>query len=205
MFDRAKRKRKTKDPCPGCFMHKALCICALIPSLQTKTRVTLVVHAKELKRTTNTGRLAVQALTNSEMRIRGGDCEALDLSDLIRDDYETVLFYPSEDAVELNADFLSKINRPVHLIVPDGNWRQASKVQSRHPELGQITRVKIGTENLSTHHLRAETTKEGMATLQAIAQALGILESVEIKTRLMALYSAKLERTMLGRGTVSAI
>ena len=65
------RKRKTKDPCPECFLHKNLCICSLIPDLETKTRVVLIVHAKELKRTTNTGRLALKSLKNSELRV---DC-----------------------------------------------------------------------------------------------------------------------------------
>lgn len=96
------RKRKPKDPCQTCFLHKDRCICDLIPNLDLKTRITLIVHAKELKRTTNTGRLALKALSNSEMRIRGVDRLTLDLSDLLSQSYRTFLFYPSDNAVELN-------------------------------------------------------------------------------------------------------
>lgn len=198
------RQRKTKDPCPICFMNKMRCICYLIPQLDLRTRLCLVVHAKELKRTTNTGRLAIKALVNSEMRVRGvgkNDFkEALDLSDLLSVEYRTLLFYPTDTAIELTRDYVQQDTRPIQLIVPDGNWRQASKVHYRHHELKQIPRVMIKTPNTSVDHLRTENTPEGMATLQAIAEALGIIEGAHVRDKLMALYDAKLQETLKGRG-----
>jgi len=198
------RKRKTKAPCQICFLHLDLCICHLIPKLDLKTRLCLVIHAKELKRTTNTGRLAIEALVNSEMRVRGEDTTPMDLSDLLSDRYRTLLFYPSAEALELNAEFMSLDPRPVQLIVPDGNWRQASKVHYRHKELSEIPRVMIRAPNLSRHHLRAETTAEGMATLQAIAEAMGVIEGSLARDQLMKLYEAKLQGTLIGRGQLKS-
>jgi DTW domain-containing protein YfiP len=172
----------------------------MIPSLNFKTRLCLVVHAKELKRTTNTGRLAVKALQNSEMRIRGEGREALDLSDLLTPQYRTVMFYPSDDAQDLTPEFVAQDPRPIQLIVPDGNWRQASKVHYRHQELKDVPRVMIKAANTSKYHLRAETTEEGMATLQAIAHAYSVIESAEAGNELMKVYNAKLEQTLIGRG-----
>ena len=194
------RKRKPQDPCQVCFLHKNRCICDSIPNLTLKTKVTLIFHAKELKRTTNTGRLALKALTNSEMRVRGEDREGLDLSDLLTPAYRTVLFYPSENAVELDQEFVSLSSLPIQLIVPDGNWRQASKVHYRHHELQDIPRVKISTPNTESLHMREETTEAGMATLEAIAHALGIIEGSEVENELMKFYRLKLEATLRGRG-----
>jgi DTW domain-containing protein YfiP len=194
------RQRKTKDPCPRCALHRDLCICEFIPQLDLRTRLCLVVHAKELKRTTNTGRLALLSLTNSEMRIRGQGREALDLTDLLSPEYRPLLFYPADDAVELNAEFVREDPRPICLIVPDGNWRQASKVHHRHHELKDVPRVMIKAANLSTHHLRQETTAEGMATLQAIALAIGVIEGPAAGDALMMLYEQKLRNTLIGRG-----
>lgn len=171
-----------------------------MPTLTLKTKLALIVHAKELKRTTNTGRLAVKALTNSVMRVRGLEHEALDLEDLLTPDYHTVLFYPAEDAIELTAEYVQQSKLPLQLIVPDGNWRQASKVHYRHHELKDVPRVKITTPNLATHHMRAETNEYGMATLEAIACALGIIEGASVKDELMAFYNRKLEATLQGRG-----
>jgi DTW domain-containing protein YfiP len=194
------RLRKTKDPCPNCSLNRALCLCSLIPSLHLKTKICLIIHAKELKRTTNTGRLALKALINSEMRVRGETHEPVDLSDLLVPEYRTLLFYPSEEARELTREFIAEDPRPIQLLVPDGNWRQASKVHGRHPELSDVVRVKISTANTSEFHLRVEHMEEGMATLEAIAEALAMIEGEEVGKKLRDLYQEKLRRTLQGRG-----
>lgn len=197
------RLRKTADPCPKCGLHKALCLCDVIPRLDLKTHVTLLVHAKELKRTTNTGTLALHALVNSDMFVRGTKPDPAGHSPTLQgrllEGYQPLLFFPADDASELTEGFVRELAAPVQLLVPDGNWRQASKVQSRHPELSGVPRVKISTPNLGQLHLRAEHTVEGMATLEAIAKAIGILESREAEAALLALYREKLERTAIGR------
>ena len=163
----------------------------------------MIVHAKELKRTTNTGRLALKSLVNSAMRVRGQTEAPVDLSDLLTEQYQTLLFYPSDDAVELTADYLKQFTKPFHLLVPDGSWRQASKVAIRHKELAQVPRVKISKPNLATQHLRAESFAEGMSTLQAIAEAYRVLESESVFEILNGVYKAKLQNTLRGRGQVS--
>ena len=196
------RKRKTKNPCAGCGLHPERCICALIPVLDLKTRVCLIVHAKELKRTTNTGKLAIKALRNSEMRIRGEGKEKLVVNDLLESPYRTLMFYPSPDAQELTSALVKESERPIQLIVPDGNWRQASKVNFRYPELNHLPRVMIKNVPTDRLHLRAEHSDEGMATLQAIAFALGVIEGENVKRLLLDLYENKLNQTLRGRGKI---
>jgi DTW domain-containing protein YfiP len=181
-------------------LTRTLCICGAIPRLDLTTRVCLVIHVNELRRSSNTGRLALRALVNSEMRVRGETRERLDLSDVLTYGYRTFLFYPTVDAVELDHELVAQDPTPIQLIVPDGSWRQAGKVHYRHHELKDVLRVKISTPNLAKFHLRAQHKPEGMATLQAIAHALGVIEGELVKARLMKVYDAKLERTLLGRG-----
>jgi DTW domain-containing protein YfiP len=134
------------------------------------------------------------------MRVRGLDRETLDLSDLLTPNYRTLLFYPSDDATELDQKLVNEITQPIQLIVPDGNWRQASKVHYRHHELKDILRVKISTPNSAKLHMRTETSEAGMATLEAIAHALGIIEGEKVKEELLNFYQLKLEETLKGRG-----
>ena len=195
----ALRKRKTKNPCARCGLNPLLCICQQIPKLQTKTRLLLVIHARELKRTTNTGTLSLEALPNSAMRVRGLTQTTLDLSHDMDPSYQPLLYYPSDTAVDLNSEFMRTIEKPVLLIVPDGNWRQASKVHLRHKELAGIPRVMIKAPNLATHHLRHESTSYGMSTLEAIARAMGVIEGRAVEEELMALYRLKLAHTLKGR------
>ena len=191
------RKRKTKNPCPVCRMHPERCICAQIPKLNLRTRLSLVIHFKELRRTTNTGMLAVHALTNSAAFVRGEAGKPLDLSPLLSDDYESYVLYPEEGALEIES---IRPRKPVHLIVADGNWRQAGKLNVRHPELRHLPRLKISAENKSENHLRKEHFQEGYSTLQAIAMAMGALEGPSTEASLLALFRAKLDATLEGRG-----
>ncbi len=192
------RMRKTKEPCPGCALHLARCICALTPSLDLRTFLTLVVHTKELKRTTNTGRLAVRALKQSEIVVRGNG--PVDLAAKIKPGFRPLLFFPGEGARELTKALVAETDLPVQLFVPDGNWRQAGKVAGRHPEIAHIERVMIKAPNTATEHLRAESSPEGMSTLQAIAFAYKELEGTTAFEALNGFYLAKLHATLVGRG-----
>lgn len=191
---------KINNSCPVCAASRTLCLCDVIPRIELKTKVCLVIHRRELRRTSNTGLLAMRALVNSEIRIRGAKRETLDLKDLLTPQYRSFLFYPSGDAVELNEALVALESTPIQLIVPDGTWRQARKIHSRHHELKDVQRVKISTKNNSVFQLRAQSRPEGMATLQAIAHGLGIIEGDRVRTQLMKLYRAKIERTLSGRG-----
>jgi DTW domain-containing protein YfiP len=134
------------------------------------------------------------------MRIRGEGRVTLDLKDLLTPQYRTLLFYPSDDAVELDKELVAQERRPIQLIVPDGTWRQARKIHSRQHELKDVQRVKIGPPNNSAFQLRAQSRPEGMATLQAIAHGLGVIEGDLVRAQLMKLYHTKIERTLIGRG-----
>lgn len=195
--------RKLQDPCPGCHSTRLQCLCGAIPRLDLPTRVCLVIHHRELLRSSNTGLLALRALVNSEMRVRGEGRANLDLADLLVSQYRTLLFYPSPDALELTTELVAQSSKPIQLIVPDGTWRQASKVHYRQSELADVTRVKIAKADAATFSLRAQHRPEGMATLQAIAHGLGVIEGESVKAQLMKLYRVKLERALIGRGVLN--
>jgi DTW domain-containing protein YfiP len=160
----------------------------------------LIVHAKELKRTTNTGVLATHALTNGEVLVRGRKDQPLSLASVLLPGFRPLLFFPTVGALDLTEDLVAESPLPIQLIVPDGNWRQAAKVAGRYPELATVPHVMIQRPNAEARHLRAESTPEGMATLQAIAQALAVIEGPLVGEQLMQLYRLKLERTLAGRG-----
>ncbi len=61
-----------------------------------------------------------------------------------------VLFYPTNDAVELDKALVMQERTPIQLVVPDGTWRQARKIHSRHPELKDLPRVKT-TRRITRH------------------------------------------------------
>jgi DTW domain-containing protein YfiP len=176
-----------------------------MPRLDLATRVCLVIHHREILRSSNTGLLALRALVNSDMRVRGEGRANLDLSAMLVPGYRTLLFYPAPDAVELTPELVAQSPMPIQLIVPDGTWRQASKIHYRQNELKDIPRVKIAKPDAASYSLRMQHRPEGMATLQAIAHGLGVIEGEAVKVKLMQLYRAKLARALAGRGVLKPL
>jgi len=189
--------------CPGCEIRKALCFCAAIPRIATQTRVVVLMHTAEEVLTTNTARLAVKALPNSEIRIRGRKTERLSTDGLRQDGREALLLFPSPTAEELNEAFVAGLTAPVNLIVPDGSWRQAQKMVRREPGLAGMRTVKLPLGPPSIYKLRIQPAEEGLCTLEAIARSLGILENPTAQRELEALLAVMVQRTLWSRGALS--
>jgi DTW domain-containing protein len=190
--------------CPGCEIRKPLCFCNAIPSISLNTRVIILMHTCEEVLTTNTARLAAKALTNSEVRIHGRRDERMQTDGLRVEGRTSLLLYPSPIAVELTPDFVSKIEAPIHLIVPDANWRQTTKFVRHEPAVKGIQHVKLPAGPPSEYRLRVQRDPRHLCTLEAIARALGILESVEAQQKLETLLRILVERTLWSRGKLPA-
>jgi DTW domain-containing protein YfiP len=181
-------------------MGVPLCICASIPRLTTRTSVIVLMHHREVKMPTNTGRLAHQCLVGSRLLLRGSKGSPAALGPSAAFSGTPLLLHPSEDAVELDPLFCAKVPPPHTLIVPDGSWRQASKMGHREPSLEAVLRVKLAPTEPSRYQLRKETKPGGLATIEAIARALGILESPEVEAELEKIFALMVERTLRSRG-----
>src|SRR5215471_1767884 len=101
------RRHKPHLRCSACRLHASVCICALLPRIETRTHVALVVHQLEARKPTNTGLLAVRCLRNAAVAYRGrpisDDAPGLDeLSDgaaLVPAGTRPVILYPHEGAL----------------------------------------------------------------------------------------------------------
>ena len=196
-------RSKRSERCVRCRMHVALCICGYIPRYDLATRLVLVMHRREEKKPTATGPLALEALSNSELRIHGHEERPLDLSDLNVPSRRTLLLYPADDAPVLSRELLSRDSRPVTLVVPDGSWRQAAKMGRRLPGLAHGEMVRLPEGVPTAWGIRRESQVEGLATFEAIARALGIIESPAVQSGLEALFRLMVERTIQTRGQVT--
>lgn len=181
-------------------MHEARCLCASIPRLETKAKVVVVMHCREWDKTTATAPLALAALPNSELHIHGARDQPIDVEHLLTEDRRLLILYPSEGAQPLTSEFIAGDPRPVTLIVPDGNWRQAARVARRIPALAASERVYLPEGRPTAWGLRHEPKAGGLATLEAIARALGILEGPEVAERLERLLAESVYQTHLTRG-----
>ncbi len=194
------RRRNNAQRCARCRLHLADCVCAHIPRLALSTRVALVMHHRETTKTTATGPLALAALTNSELYIVGQRHAPLDLRPLHSQDRRVVVLFPAEHARTLNRTFIAEDPRPITLVVPDGSWRQARRMPNRIAGLKQAPRVILPPGRLSEWGVRRESTAAGLATFEAIARALGLIESATVQQQLETLFRHMVERTLAASG-----
>lgn len=90
--------------------------------------------------------------------------------------------------------------RPATLIVPDGTWRQAWRAVTREPALAAATRVRLPEGPPTRYRLRDSGAPDRLATLEAVARALGVLDGPEVQAHLEAVFDAWVERTLRLRG-----
>lgn len=179
-------------------MHGSLCVCAHFPKLETRTRLVLVVHHTEIRKPSNTGRLAAECLANSTIVVRGNP--KIPPTPLVwPEGTQPVLLYPYEHARPITE---YAHGAPVTLVVPDGNWRQAFKVRSRVPEIGALPCVSLPPGPPSMYRLRTESQPEGLATVEAIARAFEVLEGPHVREALERVLRVMVERTLWSRGEI---
>lgn len=177
-------------------MHTEWCVCDEIPRLSLRTRVVVVMHKRERHKTTATAPLALRALENAELHVHGLPDAPLDLRGLHEQGRQVLVLFPSDDAVELRPP---DDGREVTLVVPDGSWRQASKAVRRIPGLAEAPKVVLPPGPPTAWRLRREPREGGLATLEAIARSVGVLESKEAQAALEALFERVVERTLWTR------
>ncbi|HVT09328.1 MAG TPA: tRNA-uridine aminocarboxypropyltransferase [Polyangia bacterium] len=194
------RRRKPHLRCEACRMHRSLCICGLLPRLETRTRVLLVIHQLEAVKPTNTGVIAARCLPNSAVvyRGRGPDDSPSIERELARDGVTSLFLFPHADATPLES-WRGRDER-IQLVVPDATWSQAARMR------GRIARglpcVSLPARGVGADRLRAAPRPGRMATLEAVAAALGILEGPAVDEALMRVYRIMTERTLWTNGRI---
>jgi DTW domain-containing protein len=195
------RRDNSEGRCRRCRMHEVLCLCALIPRIETRTRLVLVIHRFEERKPTNSGQLAALCLPNSEVCVRGV-AGAPPPRFTYDPETQPLLLYPDAGAVPLSS--FAGSARPITLVVPDGTWRQAGKVRLRMPGLADVPCVSLPPDAPTSYRLRAEFHEGRLATLEAIARALEILEGPKVRAALEDLFRIMVARTLWRRGVVRA-
>ncbi|MFD2643236.1 tRNA-uridine aminocarboxypropyltransferase [Pseudomonas japonica] len=182
--------------CERCLRPQNHCLCPLIPSLDSRTRVVLLQHPDEVRHALNTARLAALGLNNAELRV-GEVFE--DLAPLIATPgYRVGLLFPGEQATALQS--YATDSRPWLLIVPDGTWRKARKLLYLNPLLETLPRVTLGTVQPSRYRLRKAPEAGALSTVEAVTQALNALEGEGRFDALLRPFDALIEGQIAAMG-----
>ena len=190
-------------------MMLAACICEAVPSVVTRTRIVIVRHARELVKPSGTARIAALALPGAEIieyRDEQGDTPAWVRA--LHPHPERVLG-PDAVAERLRAlpvpHLLFPTGRtsmvaPPTLVILDGTWRQARQMFRRIPGVPALPTVSLDSTATSVARLRNAFRAEERSTLEAIADAIAMLEGEDIAAPLHALNERFVRDSLRSRG-----
>lgn len=163
---------KPRQRCADCTRPLAHCLCPLIPSLPSRTRILVIQHPNEAKHALNTARFVALGLQNAQLVI----AETVDNLEqyLQLPGYRPCVLFPSDQAQTLSA--YAAEQKSLLLVVPDGTWRKARKILYANPLLAELPRVALPLGLSSRYRLRKAPSAEALATVEAVTCALNILE-----------------------------
>lgn len=204
---------KACENCMSCGLPEPVCICETMKSLSDcglEIKIHIILHERETKRNTNTGRLPGMLFGESvQYYVWKRKDPPRDLVDRLSDEDKLfVLLYPaSEDAETLKPDEVihssKEESKEVHLVVVDGTWQETVKMVNRSSYLNEMSRLHL-THNVKSKFTLRKNQKDGnLCTSEAIALALDQLNEKECSNSLhefTSLYLQKYEKGRSGPG-----
>jgi DTW domain-containing protein len=181
--------------CPRCWIRAGFCLCAEIPTLDTRTQVLVLRHVREQWKSTGTARIARLALPNCTVVDYPEDLEGFEASLLPFLQGAALLFPDDAESTPLPAG-----DRPTTLVVVDGTWRQTRRMVKRLPAVAALPRLALGASAAPVLRLRESPSADGRSTLEAIAEALRVLEGEPTAQALEQLHALMVERVFRARG-----
>lgn len=197
--------RADRDPaaCPSCRLQGWLCVCAHAPRVAVRTPLVLIVHVRDLGRTSNTVRLLSLAIPAATVLCHGASPVPTDPAVHVPAGATPVVLFPGHGARPLTPELVAALPSPPALVVPDGNWRQASRMVKRIPLLAAAVKVALPDRAFAGAAVRRNREEHHMSTYEAVAQALGVIEGEAVAGPLFDFYRRATDRLLLVRGKLA--
>jgi DTW domain-containing protein YfiP len=193
---------KGSDVCGECLLSSRLCIFHFRPTIPLKTHVTFLIHHKEIRRKINSGRLAHQCLPYSNIELIGQTDAPFPWHELEDSRWWSLFLFPSDDALDLDEALnLNSGPRPIRLVVPDGNWGQARRMNRRRRQHSSIPAIKLPPGPPSSYRVRVNRGQvNGVSTFEAVARALSLIEGSHIESQMLPIFDLMVSRNLQLRG-----
>ena len=159
--------------CYRCMRPGSLCLCGDLTSVPTRTEVVILQHPQERKHPFGTARLVGLCLPRARIHVAHGGLAGNLLCPLELPP-DAALLYPHADAADLTE--VAAVSPPSTLLVLDGTWAHAKRLYAENPWLQRIRHVRLHPKAESRYRIRKEPRPDYISTLEAVVEALQILE-----------------------------
>jgi DTW domain-containing protein YfiP len=159
--------------CYRCDKPEFACLCAKIQRLPNRTPLVIVQHKHESRHPFGTVRIAELGLSNLRVHTVPGSAVSGPIPPSFVPEGAGLL-YPGPGARELSS--LAPHELPPALVVLDGTWHQARALLRDHAWLRDLPRYSLEPKEPSRYRVRREPLPTCVSTIEAIVQALTVLE-----------------------------
>jgi DTW domain-containing protein YfiP len=171
--------------CPRCLYRPEHCLCPDIPRLVTRTRVVILRHHTEQTRSSNSGRLAHLALADSVLvDVHGPERAAL--APPIGPG--AWLVFPEGEPRRV-----APAPPPSELVFLDATWSQAKRMRQRTPALRGLPILALDV-TAAALRMRKSPGPGRVSTIEAVAEALRLVEGGDAPDALDRLFALAIER-----------
>ncbi|WP_440886933.1 tRNA-uridine aminocarboxypropyltransferase [Vibrio sp. WZ-1] len=184
------------QPCPQCGFQFN-CICSLLPKLNSKHVLMLLMHPNELTRDTNTGKLLTLCQLNVTQTVWDRKTPPAELLETLADpSLLPVLLFPSEESLTLEQvqQQSNQQNRQPLYIIVDATWQEARKIINKSRWLEGVAMMGLTTQADSQYQLRRNQQQGNLCTFEVAAQLLGQLGEAQNQQQMLSLFDQYLPR-----------
>lgn len=188
--------------CYRCHKPEITCICRTLPRVENRTPVLVLQHPRERLHPIGTARFASLGLANARVEVAwNAGARETERPHWIPED--AALLFPSKHARDLRE--LAPEQRPRALVVLDGTWSTVRTLYRDKLWLHSLPHYRFSPGAPGRYRLRREPQLDYVSTIEAIVEALHILEpETPGFTELLAAFDAMIDQqlTYVGRGGI---
>ena len=191
--------------CQRCSLPPRWCTCDMLPPVETRLAVHVLIHRGEQSRPSSTGTLVVRAVTGAACHVYQRENRFFAASGFpaqaIEPDRELWILHPGGDPLPAtNHAHHTPSSRQPRILLLDGTWRQAGEMLRSVEGLGQRIRLNDASDEPSRYWLRDQPAPLQLSTAEAL---MGVFRGVgehEAHRRLRLHFELHVYATLLARG-----
>jgi len=146
-------------------------------------KITLLTHAREVSKKTNTGQLVQKVIPNTQTIIWQRTEPDVTLLQQLTLNKTALLYFVDETESTAN------INDYEHFILIDSTWQEARKIFNRSAYLQTLPKIKLSNNQNSKYHLRRNQVEGGLCTAECVIELLREKKQFDIADKLSALFA----------------
>jgi DTW domain-containing protein YfiP len=191
--------------CPRCSLPPRWCTCDMLPPVETRLMVEVLIHRLEQCRPSSTGNLVGRAVAGTVCHVfqRGNRFfpETGYPADTREHDRELWVLHPSGDPLPPTATADSRTQPPPTVLLLDGSWRQAGEMLTSMHGRGRCVRLPdAATSEPSRYWLRNQARPDQLCTAEALMGVLTAVGAPEAARRLRLHFELHVYATLRVRG-----